>query len=245
MSLSLSGPGIFWANSGVLTAYKEVLPYSTFVNWYENVHIPDWMGAKTGAITSAWRYQSLDPNRATPFLALYKYPDISATNAPEFGRVTLNHPSLPEGGPVIKFIEITVKSGPHIETWKRNSTGDERGPILVTETIDPAKISADQFNSWYRQTYIKEISQLKGWRRTSRFDNGMAQPKWLALHEFDQSGFDANTTKISGLLGKSKETKDIEKSAKKIELALWSLVRVYGDGKASWGRPGEDKILTI
>ena len=87
------------------------------------------------------------------------------------------------------------------------------------------------------------MSQLKGWRRTSRFDNGMAQPKWLALHEFEQSGFDANVTKISGLLGKSKETKEIEKSAKKIELALWSLVRVYGDAKGSWGRPGEDKIV--
>jgi hypothetical protein len=122
--MALAVPGIFLANSGVLPAYKDVLPYANYVKWYEDVHIPDWMGAKTDAITSAWRYQSLDPTSALPFLVAYKYPDIGAMSAPEFRAVTLSHPSLPEGGPVSKFITITATSGPHNETWRAGSTGD-------------------------------------------------------------------------------------------------------------------------
>jgi hypothetical protein len=124
MALAASGPGIFIANSGVLPAYKEVLPYPQYVKWYEEVHIPDWMGAKSGAITSAWRYQSLDPTNPLPFLAAYKYPDIAVQSAPEFLNVSLSHPSLPGGGSVLKFIEITASWGPHNETWRSGSTGD-------------------------------------------------------------------------------------------------------------------------
>jgi hypothetical protein len=119
-------PGIFVANSGVLPEYQSELPYSGFVKWYETAHIPDWMGAKPGAITAAWRYQSLDPNRELPFLVTYKYPDVAAQSAPEFMRVTLNHPSLPEGGPINKFIKIDVLAGSHVETWRSGSTGDGR-----------------------------------------------------------------------------------------------------------------------
>ena len=117
-------PGIFVANSGVLPAYQSVLPYDSFVKWYETVHIPDWMDAKEGAITSAWRYQSLDPDRELPFLVTYKYPDVAAQSAPEFMRVTLKHPSLPEGGPINKFTKFDVLAGSHVETWRSGSTGD-------------------------------------------------------------------------------------------------------------------------
>jgi hypothetical protein len=132
MALAASAPGIFWANSGVLSAYKSVLPYTQYVKWYETVHIPDWMGAKKGAITTAWRYECLDVTRALPFLVTYKYPDISANNAPEFRNVTLNSPLLPEGGPVNKFAQFSVMSGPHIETWRAGSAGDGTAPTIST-----------------------------------------------------------------------------------------------------------------
>ncbi|KAK3361794.1 heterokaryon incompatibility protein-domain-containing protein [Lasiosphaeria ovina] len=125
-----------------------------------------WMGAKASAITSAWRYQSLDVDHDLPFLVAYKYPDISALNSPEFMNVTLNHPSLPEGGRITKFANITAMAGPHVETWRGGSAGGgERGPLLVTETIDPAGVRTTNFNKWYREVYLTE--------------------KWLALHEFD------------------------------------------------------------
>ena len=116
MALSLSGPGVFWVNSGVAT--PNLLSYPDYVRWYENVHIPDWMGAKAGAISGAWRYQALDSNRSTPFLVLYKYNDVADLSAPEFSAVPLTHPSLPEGGPITKFAQFQGIAGPHIETWK-------------------------------------------------------------------------------------------------------------------------------
>jgi len=265
MSLSPT-PGIFLANSGVLPASSAILPYPSYVKWYEDVHIPDWMGAKPGAITSAWRYQSADPASAWPFLVAYKYPDIAAMSAPEFGAVTLSHPSLPGGGPVSKFIQITISSGAHNETWRAGSTGDgefccfltragmlggfgadstcwvDRGPLLVTETIDLASASATaKFHDWYTSTYITELSMLDGWRRTSRFSIGGT--KWLALHEFEERAFEENAKTVPGLLGDSEATKEVEKTAKKVELRLWRLARVYGDKGAAWGLPGTDGIL--
>lgn len=212
------------------------------MKWYEEVHIPDWMGAKPGAITSAWRYQSLDPTRATPFLVGYKYPDVSAQNAPEFRRVTLNHPSLPEGGPASKFITITISAGPHVQTWRSGSTGDTRGPLLVTETIDLGpNLTVEKFHEWYRENYIYELSKLEGWRRTSRFD--ISGGRWLTLHEFEESAFPPNTTAVTSLFGDPEKYQDLVKAARKIDLGLWRLVRVFGDGTAGWGLPGTDDIL--
>lgn len=256
-------PGIFIANSGVLPEWLPELPYSGFVKWYENAHIPDWMGAKPGAISAAWRYESLDPNRELPFLVLYKYPDVAAQSAPEFTRVTLNHPSLPEGGPITKFTKFEVLAGSHVETWRSGSTGDSRsmhwcgsigkcqrltrrntgrGPLLVTETIQPAANTTKAFTDWYQSTYITELSLMDGWRRTSRFDVGGGN--WFALHEFEQRAFDTKKVKIEGLLGKrSDETKEVERTATSVKLAIWELVRVYGDERDSWGLPGTDSIL--
>jgi hypothetical protein len=123
LATAAATPGLFWVNSGVLPAYKDSFPYSSYVQWYETYHIPDWMGAKAGAITSGWRYQSLDANRSTPFLVTYKYPDVDAMSAPEFMKVPLTHPSLPDGGPISKIAQFIGMSGPHIETWRNGSLG--------------------------------------------------------------------------------------------------------------------------
>ncbi|KAK5653681.1 hypothetical protein OQA88_8711 [Cercophora sp. LCS_1] len=232
-------PGIFLANSGVLPASKDILPYPAYVKWYEDVHIPDWMGAKEGAITTAWRYQAVDEAQPWPFLVAYKYPDIAAMNAPEFRAVTLNHPSLPGGGPVSKFINIQISSGPHLETYRAGSAGDKRGPLLVTESIEPANMTTDEFHLWYRETYIYEIAKIDGWRRTSRFDT-RGQPRWLTLHEFEERSYADGKTKITELLGESAEIKEVGKKAKRLDMALWRLVRTFGDENAAWGLPGTD-----
>ena len=263
MALAVSNPGIFWVNSGVIT--PDVLSYSDFVRWYENIHIPDWMGAKKGAITTAWRYECLDVGRALPFLVTYKYPEISANNAPEFRNVTLNSPLLPEGGPVNKFAQFSVMSGPHIETWRAGSAGDgtasssrlllataetdldtDRGPLMLSEAIDPpAGMTDAAFHEWYRETHINEVSQLEGWRRTSRFENKMGSPRWFAIHEYEEYGFyDTNkSAPVTALLGSSDKTKEIQKSARKLDMAFWNLTRAYGEETVPWGALSEEKIL--
>ena len=112
----------------------------------------------------------------------------------------------------------------------------------MTETIQPAPNSNKAFTDWYQSTYITELSLMDGWRRTSRFDVGGG--KWFALHEFEERAFDANTTKIDELLGRrSEETREVEKAATSVKLAIWKLVRVYGDADVAWGLPGTDSIL--
>ena len=107
---------------------------------------------------------------------------------------------------------------------------------MVSEAIDPANMTTDQFNEWYRTTYITELSKIWGWRRTSRFQAGVppggpegpkpATPSWLAIHEFEDFAFEPNVTKVTALLGDSAETKAISKSAKRLDMAIWNLTRV-------------------
>jgi len=118
MALS-SNPGIFWANSRVTT--PNLLSYHDYGTWYENVHIPDWMGAKSGAIPAAWRYQAEDTTRALPFLVVYRYNDVAYLNSPEFRTVPMTHPSLPGGGSITQFVEMQVMSGPNIDSWKSST----------------------------------------------------------------------------------------------------------------------------
>ena len=118
---------------------------------------------------------------------------------------------------------------------------------MLSEVIDPAAAMTDaQFHEWYRNVYITEISMLEGWRRTSRFQNKMGgASRWFAIHEFEEYAFgDTNkSAPVTSLLGASDKTKEVQKSAKKLDLAFWNLTRVYGDGTVSWGLVWEDQIL--
>ena len=117
---------------------------------------------------------------------------------------------------------------------------------MVSEAIAPAAGTTEaQFHEWYRTVYINEVSQLEGWRRTSRFENRMGQPRWFTIHEFEEYAFyDTNkSAPLTSLLGTSDKTKEVQKSATKLDLAFWNLTRVYGDGTVPWGRLGEDVIL--
>ena len=125
----------------------------------------------------------------------------------------------------------------------------------MSEAIYVAGEAADDFQQWYREEYMKEISQLKGWRRTSRFQNGRAgpppsgdnspensSPRWLALHEFEEDSLD-DTRHISSLLSQYKHAADANKNAREPEISLFRLMRVYGDSTTVWQDPNLDKII--
>jgi len=71
MALALSGPGIFWVNSGPLNA--TAFPYADYVKWYEGVHIPDWMGAKKGASKNFLSLSGMVPENLDECLLLLKF----------------------------------------------------------------------------------------------------------------------------------------------------------------------------
>ncbi|KAK4182450.1 hypothetical protein QBC35DRAFT_509956 [Podospora australis] len=244
---ALSNPGIFFANSGISPTSASILSYETYVKFYEQVHIPDWISVKPDAITAAWRWESLDPLATKPFLVAYKYENISDFNAPEYATVPLTHPSLalPGDRPFIEFVDFT--RGPHLETYRRGGSSDERYPLMISETINTGgKITPEELSKWYAEQYIYEVANATGWKRTSRFSTGTAS--WLALHEFDKVKGGSNETKQipEGLLGTaeiSEKTREIGSRAKKVEVVPWELVRVYGDEKAAWGNEGEDILI--
>lgn len=120
-----------------------------------------------------------------------------------------------------------------------------RTSFLISEAIEPADGSTDPFNEWYRGSYIDHVSKLPGWQRTSRFklvfkkenkdESGKPKPitpTWLALHEFKSGSFDEGS--IKGLLSQKRDAKEIEKTAKKIDVAAFEMMSRFGDKEAIW-----------
>ena len=134
---------------------------------------------------------------------------------------------------------------------KLTVASEERGPLLISEAINPAENLTDKsFHDWYHQIYIKEVAQTKGWRRTTRFQNTMARNgtgggsgRWLALHEFEDGAFESSGKGIASLLGQSKETKQVQDTAKGIDIAPFKLARQYGNTTVPWGDIGGEKII--
>ena len=120
-----------------------------------------------------------------------------------------------------------------------------RTGLLVSEAIEPADGTTTEFHEWYRSEYIKQIAKLPGWRRTSRFELVFKKenkddpnrhlnftPKWLALHEFDEGSLPADG--VTTLLGDATATDKITKSARKIDVAAFSILRGFGEKEACW-----------
>jgi hypothetical protein len=241
----LSGPGILWINSKVTDPAS--LPVENFTKWYEQVHIPDIIAAgsklPSEGIVSSWRYKCLDTSRPAPFLAVYKVPDMGFLQSPEFKGIPMTHESLPDNGPIHRFAEFDARFLGHVETWSSKSANGKggRARFLISEAIEPAEsTNIEDFHKWYRSVYVKEVSSLPGWRRTSRFnlvfkkenkdDPEAAKkitPKWLALHEFDVDKVDG-VLGAGGLLGKSQETKNIDKTARKVDVAAFEALSSFG-----------------
>lgn len=121
----------------------------------------------------------------------------------------------------------------------------DRGRFLISEAIEPVADTTDAFHHWYCTTYINEVSSILGWQRTSRFElvfkkenpddpnlGKVVIPRWLTLHEF------TNLPELAGggstLLGSSDETRDMEKSARKIDVAPFRILSEFGDHKSPW-----------
>jgi hypothetical protein len=113
------GPGILWINSRVTN--PEALSVSAFESWYENIHIPDIIGAKLGGVVSSWRYRCADSNRSAPFLAVYKVPSMAFLQSPEFKAIPMTHPSLPGNGPIHRFAEFDARFLGFSQSWRSKS----------------------------------------------------------------------------------------------------------------------------
>ncbi|CAK7203428.1 hypothetical protein SEUCBS139899_006162 [Sporothrix eucalyptigena] len=252
----LSGPGILWINSKVTD--PESLPVDKFTRWYEDVHIPDIIAARDGGIISSWRYQCANTDRAAPFLAVYKCPNMGFIQSTEFKSIPMTHPTLPGNGPIHRFADFDARFLEHIETWSSLDAADGRTATLVSEAIEPASdLSADAFNAWFRSEHIQEVAKLTGWRRTSRFElvfkkenkddlNSAAKitPHYLALHEFADG---SDVVPASGVVGSfppqpSVASKAVLDNARKVDVAAFNFLRGFGNVGARWVDTEEKRV---
>lgn len=121
-----------------------------------------------------------------------------------------------------------------------------RTGVLLSEAIEPSDDSADRFHEWYRNDYIKEVSQMSGWQRTSLFKlvfkkenkndphtGKNTTPTWLALHEF-QPGSIRNPQDLPTLFSQSESVRTISEQAKKVDVAAFELLSSFGDAGKRW-----------
>jgi hypothetical protein len=198
----LSGPGIIWVNS----VPKPSLPEDTFNKWYQTVHIPDIIGAEsgTGGCVAAWRFKCRDPSRPRPYLALYSVPNMGFVQSAGFSKVSQYSEMLPEGGPSQKFVDFDTRFYQRVQVFEsrgKDETNDVTakrgiGKVVKSTAIQPANGTEEEFDQWYREEHLEQVSRMPGWRKSTRFElifkvqskddeTKEEAPKYLAIHEFE------------------------------------------------------------
>ncbi|KAF2803049.1 uncharacterized protein BDZ99DRAFT_400490 [Mytilinidion resinicola] len=236
----LSGPGILWVNSKI-TAPDKLSP-ELFKTWYEEVHIRDIIAAKKGGVLAAWRYQCANPERPAPYLALYSIPDMGVLQTDQFRAVPMGHEMLPEGGPILKFVNFDTRYYKKIQVFeKEGKTRPGRGVNINSAAIQPAEGMEEELDRWYREEHLEKVSNEPGWIRSTRFElifqvgdkgttNTEVTPNWLAIHEFEADGLPGDRPKA--LEPVSALTKKIVGNAIKVDAAKFTLIRGIGDESA-------------
>jgi len=233
----LTGPGILWINSKIIAPDK--LSPELFKTWYEEVHIPDIIAAKPGGVLAAWRYKCANPERPAPYLALYSIPDLAFLQTDEFRAVPMVHEMLPEGGPIHKFASFDARYYKKTQVYeKEGKTRPGRGININSAAIQPAEGMEEEFDMWYREEHLEQVSNEPGWIRSTRFelvfkvgDEGKEDtdvtPKFLAIHEFEADGLPGD--RPQALHPISDLTKKIVGNAIKVDAAKFTLIRGIGD----------------
>lgn len=145
----------------------------------------------------------------------YKYPHVAAQSAPSSMRVTLNHPSLAEGGPINKFAKFDVLAGSYAETWSSESTGDcaisfallcpvSVEVLMMRCSAQPLAGDGDDRARGEHDEGLHGLVPVDVHRRVV-VDGGPEKDEsvrrrrgWLALHEFEERASEGNTTRIEG-----------------------------------------------
>ncbi len=116
MASSSPRAGVFCVRSRLTDPVS--LPAPAFMQWYDDVHIPDLLAA---GVPAAWRYETAPSSSTTAadpsYLVVYKLPDIAFVHSAAFKAVPFGHPSLPGGGPIGRFAEFQGRFTTHVETW--------------------------------------------------------------------------------------------------------------------------------
>lgn len=242
----LSGPGIIWVNS----MPKTSLPEDTYNEWYQAVHIPDIIRAEPGkgGCIAAWRFKCRDASRLRPYLALYSVPDMGFVQSAGFQKVSQYSEMLPDGGPSQKFVDFDTRFYQRVQVLEsRGESGVDSdtakrciGKVVKSTAIQPAQGTEEEFDQWYRDEHLEQVSQMPGWRKSTRYelifkvqskDDEIKEeaPKYLALHEFEE-GTDVKRMPREEW---TKWTTKMVESAVKIDEGIFDFMWGMGEESAS------------
>ncbi|KNG46632.1 hypothetical protein TW65_06636 [Stemphylium lycopersici] len=114
MSLeAIHGPGILFVRSRISPSSKSILDEPTFLNWYDEEHIPEV--TSTSSIKNGFRYVDINKTSTTgdaqnpkPYLACYPMPDLAFTLRDEFKKINFRSSTLPGSGIIYDLVDMDV-----------------------------------------------------------------------------------------------------------------------------------------
>ena len=105
MATTTPTPGLFFASSKITS---QALNESTYLHWYEDIHIPDVLA--TRGFSAAFRYDAVSPAADRPYLLLYPLRDLAFLRSKEFADISVQSDVFPGvGKPCWDFADFDVR----------------------------------------------------------------------------------------------------------------------------------------
>ena len=104
---------------------------------------------------------------------------------------------LPDGGPSQEHVDFDTRFYQQIQVYGKEDGPPGIGSVIKSTAIQPAKGMEEEIDRWYREEHLAQVSQIVGWRKSSRYElifkvqskddlEWKEAPKYLAIHEFDE-----------------------------------------------------------
>ncbi|KAK4496019.1 hypothetical protein PRZ48_013288 [Zasmidium cellare] len=185
-------PGLLYVNSKIIQPDK--LSPEQYTRWYEETHIPDIF--QTAGIDQAYRWQALDPAAERPYLALYPLKDTNFLQSSEFKAIPVEEDELP-GTKIFNLANFDTRYYKFVQLYEVDNPRSEPPNLVISAGFTPA--DDEDYENWYQQEHLEEISGISTWRKTERYKLFFSRenrkppeqreiphpPKYLTLHFFD------------------------------------------------------------
>ncbi|KXL44410.1 hypothetical protein M433DRAFT_155048 [Acidomyces richmondensis BFW] len=227
-----NNPGLLYVNSKI-TKPNELSP-ENYTKWYEQVHIPDIF--KTSGIKEASRWKNIEPAGERPYLAMYPLEDLDFLQTDEFKAIPVHDEQLPGSHAIFDFADFDTRYYKWVQTYEPKNTKENQPNFVISACFTPA--DEKDYEDWYRQEHLIEISGISGWRGTQRYELTFARqnrkaaaekqisdpPKFLTLHFFDGETL---PEKELAKAGESEWTKKNMETMKEAKVAIFQKLSQY------------------
>ncbi|KAK6439645.1 hypothetical protein LTR95_004139 [Oleoguttula sp. CCFEE 5521] len=219
-------PGLLFVNSKI-TRPDQLSPQQ-YSRWYEDTHIVDIF--KTSGIKEAARWEALDPKQDRPYLALYPLEDLEFLNSDEFKAIPVHDDNLPGSGQIFTLADFDTRYYAFEQLYEPEDQKIEQPDFVIACGFTPSDDA--EYDGWYREEHLKQVSEITGWRKTGRYSLTYARqnrkpagesdiaapPKFLTLHYFDGASLPEAELARSG---ESERTKKNMGSMKATQIAIF------------------------